>query len=92
MNDLNAAIDAIMEGLELAQENHPCRMEGLTNLGNILLRRFGETGFMSDLNEAVEASKKAVELAKDRPDRFDYLNNLAVLLQNRFTRTGSLDD
>lgn len=65
----------------------------LSNFGIMLVRRFGLTGSVDDLNQAIGFLNKAVDAVNsNNPERVTTLNHFAILLEMRFSRTRSLDD
>jgi len=93
MDDLDRAIMAKEQAVELTPVNHPDRAGRLNDLGNSLQRRFERTGSMDDLGHAIVTQEEAVESTPlDHPDRAAWLSNLGITLQSRFQRTGSMDD
>jgi len=65
----------------------------LNNLGTGLRARFGRTGQLQDLEEAIGVYRRAVALTPEgSPDLPMYLNNLGTGLRARFGRTGQLQD
>ncbi|MGH4000925.1 MAG: CHAT domain-containing protein, partial [Pseudonocardiaceae bacterium] len=76
--------------------DHPNRPMFLSNLGTALRARFGRTGHLADLDQAIAAGRDAVATTPpDHPDRLAFLSNLGAALETRFERTGrqaDLDD
>jgi CHAT domain-containing protein len=65
----------------------------LCNLGNSLQVRFGRTGELAELDEAITAIRSAVTAtAEDYPERSAYLNPLGLALRARFERSGAPAD
>ena len=74
-------------------EGSPALPCSLNNLGNGLRTRFGRTGRLEDLEEAIRVYQAAVAAtAEGSPDLPMYLNNLGTGLRTRFGRTGRLED
>jgi hypothetical protein len=74
----------------ITPEDHPRRAWVLSQLGNLLLTRFDQIGGLPDLDQAIDAGRKAVTAAKD--GGYSELTNLGVALRTRFERTGDLAD
>ena len=65
----------------------------LTTLERALRTRFGRTGSLADLDEAIQADQDALAAAPgDHPNRAIVLSDLGVALQSRFAQTGSPTD
>ncbi|KZV73849.1 hypothetical protein PENSPDRAFT_749706 [Peniophora sp. CONT] len=63
------------------------------SLGSSLNARFMLTGFLDDLERAISALQRAVELTSDEdPNQTVRLGGLAEALYERFRRIGALDD
>ncbi|KAG7411811.1 hypothetical protein Forpe1208_v008360 [Fusarium oxysporum f. sp. rapae] len=62
-------------------------------LGAMLGERFGETGSIADIQEAVQSSREAVAATlPNHPTRAYYLNNHSNNLSDSFTATGNIQD
>ncbi len=81
--------------------NHPAfkgaderfRLVAWNNAGSAYLRRYWAKGQLSDLNQALELWQRAVALTPEgSPDLPSRLNNLALGLSDRYSRTGDLQD
>ena len=73
--------------------DHPNWPMMLSNLGNALQARFGHTGVLGDLDEAITIGRDAVAATPtDHPHRPRRLSNLGFALRLRFERTGVLGD
>lgn len=84
---VEASTEAVREGEE---QNHPYLDEQLSNLGLVLWERFGDSGHLPDVEEAIAAARRSVALtALDSERRPGRLDNLAQMLLNRFDHTGS---
>ncbi|KAK6502499.1 hypothetical protein TWF506_003080 [Arthrobotrys conoides] len=91
LGTLNEGVDVMLQSIDLVGEHITPGM--LSNFGVMLGTRFDRTGFMDDLNRAVEAADMAVTATpQDHPDRAACLNNLGNRLGTRFHRTDSTDD
>jgi hypothetical protein len=65
----------------------------LNNLGVSLGIQFEQTGVSDDLNKAIAAFSKGIELVpEESPISFKLRTNLCFLLARRFEYTGSLSD
>jgi len=72
---------------------HPKRLEILNNLACFLPTRFGQTGYVRDLDEAISLHRQALTfLPVLHPDRPGSLYNLANVLGTRFIETGVIAD
>ena len=70
MDDVNAAIKANEEAVELSPMGDPNRAACLNSLGNSLESRYEQTGSMDDLNAGLAAKEEAVKLTPEgHPDR-----------------------
>ena len=101
MTDLEEAILIHRESLSLTP--HPERFFPLNNLANaflilshfitLLQKRFGKTGSMSDLDEAILLYRESLSFRPTpHPSRFESLNRLACALYDRFGKTGLITD
>ncbi|RKZ57305.1 MAG: hypothetical protein DRR08_19355, partial [Candidatus Parabeggiatoa sp. nov. 2] len=74
-------------------EGSPALPGRLNSLGAFLSYRYQRTGALSDLDDSIANTKKAVELTPEgEPYLPMYLNNLGNLLSYRYQRTGALSD
>jgi hypothetical protein len=74
----------------ITPEDHPGRAAMLSNLGATLRIQFEHSGDSDVLDEAVAASRAAVEaLPPDHPDRPGGLSNLGVALRTRYEHAGA---
>jgi len=65
----------------------------LNNLGMSFQSRFGRTGDVADLTEAITIQQRAVQLTPDgHSDMPMRLNNLAISFRSRFEHTDDLSD
>ncbi len=91
--DLDAAIAAAQQAVDLTPDGSPDRAGRLNNLGTGLRARYARTGSAADLDAAITAAQQAVALTPDgSPDRAMYLNNLGNRLSEGYARTGSAAD
>lgn len=91
---LEAAVTAGREALEVADEHGPNVAMLRSNLAEWLRQRFLSTGDRADLDEAVELLRRAVdETPREHPDRSGYLSNLGMCLHDPAdSRPGELDE
>ena len=89
---LNHAIMVYRHALKLCpKDGSHCTY--MSRLADALWNRFGRTGFMVDLNEAILMNRETLSHhPTSHPDRFISLNNLGLGLLDRFQRTGSMVD
>jgi hypothetical protein len=74
-------------------DSHPDYARHLDNLAVALGSRYDSTGDPSDLDEAVETGRAAVQAtAQDHPGLTGRLSNLAAALGSRYDRTGDPSD
>jgi len=93
MRDLEEAIKAAQQSLDLIPNNYPDRAVYLINLGSMLCHRHERTGKMQDLEEAIKAAQQAVDSTdNDHPNRIDYLYNRGYMLGRRYEQTGKMQD
>jgi hypothetical protein len=72
------------------QDDVSNRAKVLAMLGVALQDRFGRSGVMADLDEAVEVGRLAADtIPTGHPERYGILANLAAALRLRFDRTGA---
>lgn len=65
----------------------------MSNLGNALRAQFWQSKELTDLDDAITASRQAVAAAPaDHPDRAGLLRNLSVGLRTRFERSEAVTD
>ena len=89
---LNDAIIVYRHGLELWPKDGS-QLTCMSGLADSLWYRFGRTGSMVDLNEAVSIDREALSLCPTHhPRRHFSLNNLGLRICERFKRTGSMAD
>ena len=73
--------------------DHPDRAEYLHNLALAMRIRYGRTGSLEDLKEAIKAGREAVDSAfGDHPGQTMFLYNLGAMLWARFERTSNPED
>ena len=89
---LNHAINVYRHALEICpKDGSQCTC--MSGLATSLWYRFGKTGSMVDLNEAISMDRDVLSLRPtSHPDRFLSLTNLGLRLLDCFRRTGSMDD
>lgn len=81
------------DALELRPPGHPDRSSCLSNLADHLSDRFGRTGDLSEIEEAIQLDREALKLRPpSHPSRPLSLNNLANHLVYRCDQTKSIDD
>jgi hypothetical protein len=65
----------------------------LNKFGFIIGSRYERTGEMSNLEQGIEAARKAADSTPlDHPDRATCLNNLWNMLESPYDRTGDMSD
>ena len=65
----------------------------LGQLGYCLIERFRAQGKLDDLERAIAANRKALQLVPDEhPSKATRLNNLSSSLRERYERLDTLDD
>ena len=92
MADLEEAILMHRESLPFRPTLHPDRFASLKCLAYALWDRFGETGSMTDLEEAVSLLREALSLTSSAASRLLVLRDLAGILETRFKENGSQSD
>ena len=91
--DLDLAITAFQQALELTPAEHPDRPGNLNNLGLGLHDLYLRTGSPSDLEAAIAAFQAALEATPAASaDRPMYLGNLGTGLRLRYATTGTPAD
>ena len=89
----DAAIWLLTASLAATPHDHPDRPVCLANLGSAYRVRFDRGGVLADLEQAIEASERAVAATpNDHPNRPAYLANLGHAYTRRFERGGVLAD
>ncbi|KZV76187.1 hypothetical protein PENSPDRAFT_747881 [Peniophora sp. CONT] len=93
LESLDRAIDVQQRANVLMPDDHPQRLQLLTDLGLSLWYRYTNFGRLEDLENAIAAEKVTLKLTPEdhlaRPMR---LANLAVSLHSRFERLGEVRD
>ncbi|KAE9406010.1 hypothetical protein BT96DRAFT_876203 [Gymnopus androsaceus JB14] len=90
LSDIESAILALKQAVELTPDGHADKPGMLNNLGHAYQERFSHLGELSDMESAIVAMKQAVELTPDgHPDKPSLLNSLVRGLQAQF---GHLED
>ena len=106
VGDLNAAIEALGAAVGLASEAVDRAGEAvdraggaaelaalLSSHGAAMLARFDRAGRLTDLDTAVDLTRRATATAAlDNPDQAVYFLNLCAALLTRFRSTGSVSD
>ncbi|KAJ4240578.1 hypothetical protein NW760_000861 [Fusarium oxysporum] len=93
MKDLEEAIQAARQAVELTPDDHPDLAARFNGLGNQLSCRYERTGEMKDLEEAIQAARQAIELTPDNhPNLAGRLDGLRTKLSRRYERTGEMKD
>ena len=93
LDDLEAAIQACREAVDIITPEHPDRAAYLNTLGGALRMRFERTRELADLNAAIRASSEAVDATPDdHPDRAMWLHTLGFALLRRFEWRGQQAD
>ncbi|KAF8132496.1 CHAT domain-containing protein, partial [Boletus edulis] len=91
--DLEDAISAHRDAVQLTPDGHPDKLGCLDSLGNSFITRFLHLGGLSDLEDAILNHRESVHLTPDgHPDKPSRLNNLGISLITRFGRLGELRD
>jgi hypothetical protein len=89
---LQLIYNAFRECAELTEKSHPRAGWRIGSLG-VVLRMIGRlVGDQKALDNAVLASREAIDLANDPEERAAFLGNLGVSLVYRFNMTGSPQD
>lgn len=93
LHDLNEALEAANDAVQMSPENHPGRAQRLSIFAIVLFSRFRRTGSTEDLNSAVTAIQNAIELTPTYcPARLQCLSILGVALRRRFRQGRSMSD
>lgn len=89
---LNHAINVYRHAFEICpKDGSQCTY--MSGLATSLWYRFGKTGSMVDLNEAISMDRETLSLRPtSHPSRSSSLTNLGLRLWDRFRRTGSMAD
>ena len=88
--DLEEAISALERTLAEGGQVQPI---GLGNLGAMLYKRYERTGSLADLNRAIDAVGRAIDVTPaGHSDQALYLSNLSTWLRTRDERTVSVPD
>ncbi|MEV4693554.1 hypothetical protein AB0K27_20925 [Micromonospora echinospora] len=93
--DISGDISALDEGIRTTQAavDADPRSDWLSNLSNVLRRRYERLGTLGDLDQAVRAARRAVdEASADDPAQAKYLSNLALALRMRYEHLGEPRD
>ena len=92
-SDLDAAVRAGQQAIELTAGNDHERASGLSNLAASLARRFERDGDQADLDAAIVRGHEALEAAPaDDEDLTMFRSNLAAARRERFQLTGDHED
>ncbi|MET7853509.1 CHAT domain-containing protein [Streptomyces avermitilis] len=79
--------------MEHLREDSPNQAVCLSNYGSAMEQLFERTGALTNLDEAIDAARSAIEATPpDDPDRARTLNNLGIALMGRFEQTGAQED
>lgn len=92
LNDIDEAISVRKETVERLEESGDDIPIYLNELSTVLQIRFERTEVLSDLTAAVEASERAIQLARQHEDRAKFSDNLSLALQARYRLTGNTVD
>ncbi|WP_284744155.1 tetratricopeptide repeat protein [Amycolatopsis sp. RTGN1] len=92
IEDLDRAIGLARAAVNSERSRPLNRAQQLSNLSNMLLRRYEQFGIVTDLDNAIAAGSEAAELPLNNADRALYLCNLGAMLQTRFIRGGNRAD
>jgi len=89
--DLERAIEASEQAVELSPPGSPTLPDFLHLLGGMLGQRYHRTGDLVDLERAIEAVERAIELSPPDSRRLPViLNNLGTELERRYDLTGDV--
>ncbi|KAJ7867416.1 CHAT domain-containing protein [Mycena leptocephala] len=92
-DSLNSSLSRLEAAIALTPSHHPDKPAQLSNLGNLLSRRFKQLGDLGDLEKSIMMFKDAVDITPySHPDRSSILNNLGNSLLGRFERFGNIGD
>ncbi|KZV59612.1 hypothetical protein PENSPDRAFT_549965, partial [Peniophora sp. CONT] len=90
---LDRAIDAQQRANELMPDDHPQKLQLLSDLGLSLWYRYENHGKLEDLENAIAAEKLTLNLTPEgHPERPTRLGNLAASLRSRFERLGDISN
>ncbi|KAG8871867.1 hypothetical protein FRB97_008245, partial [Tulasnella sp. 331] len=93
VNDLDKAIDYLLESLSLRSPGHPLRYDTLCGLGGALITRYHQTGNSADLEKSIEYQQENLSICPiGHSGRSSALNNLGVALMTRYKQTGERAD
>jgi hypothetical protein len=91
--DLDKAITAAREAIDITPVDHQEHAGFLDRLSAVLQLRFKETGSVADINEAVEIGQRSVAAtSQGEPNQAGRMNNLALAFFNRFKALSDLAD
>ncbi|KAE9396183.1 hypothetical protein BT96DRAFT_1041257, partial [Gymnopus androsaceus JB14] len=93
LGDIESAIVATKQAVELTPDGNAGKPSWLNNLENAHKSRFSYLGDLSDIESVIVAIKQAVELTPDgHADKTAVLNNLGNAYESRFGHLGELGD
>ncbi|TFY65201.1 hypothetical protein EVG20_g5684 [Dentipellis fragilis] len=91
--DIDNAISALREALDIIPDQHEYMPKSLSNLAYLYEVRFDRSGFLEDINQSIAIRDQLLaEVASDVSQRPGRLIGLAVLLCSRFQHSGELVD
>jgi tetratricopeptide (TPR) repeat protein len=92
LDDINTAVALLREAVRIAP-NETERVYNWGNLSRALFARHRQTGELTDLDEAIDATKTCLELVSaTHPERAKLLSSLGVVVGTRFDLAGDLAD
>lgn len=97
--DLTKSLDHLRDLVDVRRDCVDWLTNGYYDMGiywdefsTVLQMLFERTGSLDDINEAIAASREAIELAYDNNDSAQYLYNLGIALRQKARRTWCTDD
>ncbi|KAF6834671.1 TPR domain containing protein [Colletotrichum plurivorum] len=89
---LDGAIDLFHDNIGLVPEDDPERSALLTNAGAVFGTRFSHTRMLVDIDESIRLTREAIEITDNIANLITLYDNLSRAYQNRFNKTGKLED
>lgn len=89
---VDEAIRQTQEAVKSTQDNHPDLPGRLNNLGSKYSRRYDRLRELTDVEESVHVTRRAVDSAVNHPFKVSFLSNLGNRLLNRYERIGTVHD
>ena len=91
--DMDEAVTALAESVQVSAPDDPGRAGRLANLGGALLDRYERLAAPADIEQAITVTRDAIAAADaDNPYRTLYLNSLSGALRARFGQSRNLGD